>query len=636
MKRLFILIVPLLFVEALLFAQNSNVTFSVDQEKVITYKNQIFNLVYTVENNGTYDLGKGYSWEFPTWDGMEVIGTPTKSTSSKTINGKKQFTIKHIYYFKASDTGTFVFPPATFFYRDQKIHSNPVEVEVLQEIPLTDSLAAEQIFIRLELHPTKAMVGEQVRMDLRAYGQNLPKKIACTYSLEDLGVEEIYFGRKNYRPLEQKKNIKVNGLVYPSRVIFSQEIYAHHEGNFKFPQKEITISSYKDSKNYAYAKKEMIEIAPTELEVYALDKEENSYPSVNGSSINFNIIDTALLSGILYLDVSVNGKSDPMYFAPPYIGLEKVAKIELENTEEKFSRIPGEDNEKIFQYKISFLKKGTFNIRPEWTTWNTEKKKWTTISADSKTIMVSSKAVASNIKKKEPAIKNQEPVAHAIVFAVDLSSSMLTQDFSPSRMAFVQERLNHFFENKSKLQKHAIVGFAGETKLLCSLTADVNALTQSIDEIQIGKYVDGTAIGDGLMHSIKVLSEVKASRKTIVLITDGVQNSGKFLPLFSSKVGAQEGICIVSLGIGSDKNAMAPIRKKSNGEFVYAMSAGNKIDESTLKILTQNTNGTYLRVLNEMDFDDSLNQLLESKDKAIKNTTSPIDQKLLNIYFQNF
>ncbi len=638
MKKILLFIGLIFFAQTFLSAQNSDVTFSVNEEKVITYKNQVFKLIYTVEDNSiSYGLGKGYRWEFPNWKGVEVIGSPNKSTTSTIVEGKRQYSIRHIYSFKTSETGTFVFPSATFFYKDKKVQTNPVEVQVLPEIPLTDSLAAEQIFIRLELHPAKAMVGEKVRLDLRAYSLNLPSKIFCNDILEDWEVGGIYYGSNNFKPSSEKKNIMVDGILYSSRIIFSKDIYAYHEGNFKFPQKKITISSRKSpEEDFFYAKKEILETAPVELEVYALQDKKNPYPSVNGSNINFNMIDTALQSGILYLDISVEGKSDPMYFAKPYIGLEKVAKIELENTDEKFSRTAGGNNEKTFQYKISFLEKGTFDIHPEWTTWNTEKKKWNTISADSRTITVASKATISSLKKQEVATKKQEPIPHAIVFAVDLSSSMLTQDFKPSRMAFVKERLKHFFEKKTKLQQYAIVGFAGETRLLCPLTADVKSMTQSIDDIEIGKYVDGTAIGDGLMHSIKLLSQVKAPRKTIVLITDGIQNWGKFLPLFSSRIASQKGIRIVSLGIGSDKNAMTPVSKKMNGEYVYALSGGSKIDESTLKTLTQNTNGNYLRVLDEMAFDDSLDQILKTKDNAIQYTFSPIDQKLLEIYFQKF
>ena len=186
------------------------------------------------------------------------------------------------------------------------------------------------------------------------------------------------------------------------------------------------------------------------------------------------------------------------------------------------------------------------------------------------------------------------------------------------------------------MQRYGIVGFAGETLVFCPLTSDIQYFTQALDKIQIGKLEVGTSIGDGLMHSLEVLSHSRAIQRTIVLLTDGIQNSGKFDPLFASTIASQKGVRIVSLGLNSNEKAMAPFARKTNGGYIYKLSEGSKIDDASLLELTQKTNGIYLRVLQPTTFDQSLKQVLKTRNSEKLRTEPLVDQKLLDIYFERF
>ncbi|MFK7776471.1 MAG: VWA domain-containing protein, partial [Saprospiraceae bacterium] len=428
----------------------------------------------------------------------------------------------------------------------------------------------------------------------------------------------------------------------PSHLICSIPVYTYHEGIFEIPTILVGLSIKKDSSRASFFstfRRGILETAPIELEVVAMAKQDDPYPPLNGKEIFVEVIDTALYRGQIKLDLTITGLGDPLFYTPPKFGLEKVARIQLDEITEEITRFPNEqNNKKTFDYTINFLEEGEFEIHPEWVTWNTGQKSWDTIYAKPQKILVPSKVVNPLSKEEKVSVVEPEiPIPHDIIFVMDLSSSMLTQDFSPSRIGFIKERLKHFIKNETDLQRYGIVAFAGKTGIVCPLTPDVEIINQALDQIEIGKLPDGTSIGDGLMHSLEVLSHSKALRRTIVLLTDGDQNSGKFDPLFSAKVARQKWVRIVSLGVGTKNNeAMVPVSKKANGDYRYALAKNNKIDDEILRAITAKTNGTYLRVLEPSKFDENLKQVLNTRNGLIPMVESPIDERLLNIYFKRF
>lgn len=639
MKNLLPLVCLLLFAQTRLAAQTSTFTFFSDLEKIEIPVNGTFNVVYILEKKGS--LPKEYNLEFPTWNGLERLGDPITSRRTSIIYGEITHSLITTLNFRApSDPSKFIFPAATFTYGDTIIRSNPLKVVV---IPFTDSLRVNQIYIKSELYPAKAMVGELVRLDVRVYGLNLPE-ISGYDLVNELQVEGLNIPKVRYRQHNRKEDIMVDGKMFPSHLICSIPVYAYHEGKFEIPSFPMGLSIKKDSSRASFFysfRTEMVETNPIELEVVAMTGQDNPYPPLNGKEIIFELIDTALYRGQIKLDLTITGLGDPLFYTPPKLGLEKVARIQLDEITEKIARYPNkQDNQKIFEYTINFLEEGEFEIHPEWITWNTEQKNWDTIYAKPLKIFVPSKAVSSVSKKEKISVVEPEiPIPHDIIFAIDLSSSMLTQDFSPSRIDFIKERLKHFIKNESDLQRYGIVAFAGETRIICPLTSEVEVINQAIDKIEIGKLEDGTSIGDGLIHSLEVLSHSRALRRTIVLLTDGVQNSGKFDLLLSAKVARQKGVRIVSLGVGTKNDeAMVPIRRKANGDYIYGLTKNNKIDDEILKTITTKTNGVYLRVLEPSTFDKYLKQALEFRILELPRTEfpSPIDERLLDIYFKRF
>ena len=81
---------------------------------------------------------------------------------------------------------------------------------------------------------------------------------------------------------------------------------------------------------------------------------------------------------------------------------------------------------------------------------------------------------------------------------------------------------------------------------------------------------------------------------------------------------------------------MVPIRRKANGDYIYGLSKNNKIDDEILRTITTKTNGNYLRVLEPSTFDENLKQVLDTRNEVIPRAESPIDKRLLDIYFKRF
>ncbi|MFK7775019.1 MAG: BatD family protein, partial [Saprospiraceae bacterium] len=217
MKNLFPLICLLFFVQNKLTAQTSDFLFFTDSEEIEVPVNGTFEVVYTLEKKGS--LPKKYNLEFPVWNGLEEIGNSVTFQSISIINGKYTYTLTNVFNFRApTDTSTFIFPAATFTFGDSIIKSNPLIVDVLPVLPLTDSLYNNKIYIKSELHPAKAMVGEQVRLDIRVYGLNLPP--FSGYDLvNEPQVEGLNITKARYREHNRRENIRVDGKSFPSHLI---------------------------------------------------------------------------------------------------------------------------------------------------------------------------------------------------------------------------------------------------------------------------------------------------------------------------------------------------------------------------------------------------------------------------------
>lgn len=178
-----------------------------------------------------------------------------------------------------------------------------------------------------------------------------------------------------------------------------------------------------------------------------------------------------------------------------------------------------------------------------------------------------------------------------IVIAIDISSSMLAEDFAPNRMYAAKETALEFIGNRPN-DRIGVTLFSGESFTLSPVTTDHSSLASLISSVQSGMVEDGTAIGTGIATAISRLRESEAESKVIVLLTDGINNAGTIDPLTAAEMASVLGIRIYSIGIGTKGPVPFPVETPFG---IRRQMVEMPIDEELLKGIAQSTDGQYFR-----------------------------------------
>ena len=203
-----------------------------------------------------------------------------------------------------------------------------------------------------------------------------------------------------------------------------------------------------------------------------------------------------------------------------------------------------------------------------------------------------------------------------IVLALDISSSMLAQDFKPDRLSAAKDVATKFILGREN-DKIGLVVFAGESFTQCPLTTDHAVLVNLFKDIKSGMIEDGTAIGLGLANAVNRLKESKSRSKVVILLTDGVNNRGEIAPVTASELASTYGIRVYTVGVGSMGTAPYPVQTMF-GTQIQQMPV--EIDEAVLKEIAEKTGGQYFRATSNT----KLKEIYEEIDKLEK---SKIDVK---------
>ena len=178
-----------------------------------------------------------------------------------------------------------------------------------------------------------------------------------------------------------------------------------------------------------------------------------------------------------------------------------------------------------------------------------------------------------------------------IVFALDVSTSMLAEDFKPNRLESAKSVIERFINARTS-DNMGIVVFAGEAYTKCPSTIDHNILLQLLSATESGGIDDGTAIGDGLATAINRMKDSKSKSKVIILVTDGVNNMGAIDPLTAANIAKEYGIRVYTIGIGKMGYAPYPYQTPFGKQY---QNVEVKIDEPLLKEVAKATGGKYFR-----------------------------------------
>ena len=194
-----------------------------------------------------------------------------------------------------------------------------------------------------------------------------------------------------------------------------------------------------------------------------------------------------------------------------------------------------------------------------------------------------------------------------IVMAIDVSSSMLARDLKPNRLSALKEVAAEFIKKRPN-DRIGLVAYAGESYTKTPITSDKTIVLSALKDIIYGQLEDGTAIGMGLATAVNRLKESKAISKVIILLTDGVNNSGFIEPQTAADLAVEYDIKTYTIGLGTNGNALTPIAYKRDGSFQYGMRQV-EIDEKLLENIAEVTGGKYFRATDNEKLEEIYNEI---------------------------
>ena len=207
-----------------------------------------------------------------------------------------------------------------------------------------------------------------------------------------------------------------------------------------------------------------------------------------------------------------------------------------------------------------------------------------------------------------------------IVMAIDVSSSMLAQDLKPNRLNALKEVASDFIDDRTN-DRIGLVVYAGESYTKTPITSDKRIVKNALKSIRFdGVINDGTAIGMGLATAVNRLKDSRAKSKVIILLTDGVNNSGFIEPKIAAELALEFQIKTYTIGLGSNGTAKAPVGILPNGKFQYGLTKV-EIDEELLQTIADDTGGLYFRATDTKklkDIYEEINKLEKTEIEEFK------------------
>jgi Ca-activated chloride channel homolog len=203
-----------------------------------------------------------------------------------------------------------------------------------------------------------------------------------------------------------------------------------------------------------------------------------------------------------------------------------------------------------------------------------------------------------------------------IVLGLDVSGSMQALDFQidhqrVNRIEVVKSVVSKFIEERQD-DRIGIIAFAGTPYLVSPITLDHDWLQQNLERVAVGSVDDGTAIGSALAASVNRLRLTQAKSKVVILLTDGVNNTGKISPLAAAEAAKAMGVKVYTIGVGVRGEAPLPVRDAAGNWHV--VTAKVDVDEKTLQAIADETGGKFYRATDT----DSLQRIYEQINRLEK------------------
>lgn len=215
-----------------------------------------------------------------------------------------------------------------------------------------------------------------------------------------------------------------------------------------------------------------------------------------------------------------------------------------------------------------------------------------------------------------------------IVFAMDVSTSMLARDFKPDRLSAAKDIAIEFIAARPT-DRMGIVVFAGESYTQCPLTTDRATLVNLMKDVQTDLIEDGTAIGNGLATAVARMKDSDAKSRVVILLTDGVNNMGEIHPETAAEIAKTYGIRVYTIGVGANGEAPYPVMTPWGTEL---RNVPVQIDEDLLRKIAAETGGAYFRATDNTKLAEIYGEINQMEKTRTSVDSFPVYKDL----FQNY
>ena len=223
--------------------------------------------------------------------------------------------------------------------------------------------------------------------------------------------------------------------------------------------------------------------------------------------------------------------------------------------------------------------------------------------------MVAVSAIIVALARPQSKLSRQEMKVEGIdiVMAMDVSGSMLAEDFKPNRLEAAKKVASDFIDGR-KNDRMGLVVFSGEAFTQVPLTIDHHVLHKQLYAIKSGMVKDGTALGDGLATAINRIKDSEAKSKVIILLTDGINNQGAVDPQSAAEIAALYNIRLYTIGVGT--HGLAPYPFRDQFGRVHYQNIPVELDEQLLTRMAQSTaDGRYFRATSKSSLEKIFKQI---------------------------
>jgi Ca-activated chloride channel family protein len=205
---------------------------------------------------------------------------------------------------------------------------------------------------------------------------------------------------------------------------------------------------------------------------------------------------------------------------------------------------------------------------------------------------------------------------------------MLARDFNPDRISAAKDIAIEFIAQRPT-DRIGIVVFAGESYTQCPLTTDRATLINLMKEVQTDLIEDGTAIGNGLATAVARMADSDAKSRVVILLTDGVNNSGEIAPLTAAEIANTYGVRVYTIGVGANGTAPYPVMTPWG---VDVQRVEVEIDEDLLKSIAETTGGRYFRATDNTKLAEIYSEINRMEKARTTIDSFPIYKELFTRY----